>query len=243
MSQVRVVLVRPAEPMNLGAVARAMKNCDLDDLVLVDPKTDDLVTARRVAVHAEELLAAPRTEASIADAVKDCVWVVGTTSRLQRVRAHLTPREVAQRSGGLEGRIALVFGGEESGLSNDDLVRCHDVSTIPSGTEQPSFNLAQAVLVYGYELFQARLAPSPTRAAPGRASDGDAAKIELLLRDLLAAAGFADLDRPRHGVLDLVQPLRRAGLTTDEARLWQAALRALVPRRPTRAGKGSPALP
>jgi tRNA/rRNA methyltransferase len=220
----RVVLVRPAEPMNIGAVARAMKNCALDDLVLVAPRTDDFVTARRVAVHAEDLLASPQVVATLAEAISDCEWVVGTTSRAIPGRTSLTPREVADRAAG---RVAVVFGGEESGLSNDDLVRCHDLSTIPAGTEQPSFNLAQAVLVYGYELFLRSHAPA-AGARGLRAKEQELGRVESAVRELLDASGFADPDRPRHGVVDLVQPLRRAGLTPEEARLWQAALRTML---------------
>ncbi|MGC4113286.1 MAG: TrmH family RNA methyltransferase [Myxococcales bacterium] len=240
---VRIVLVRPAEPMNVGGVARAMKNCELDDLVLVEPRTDDWVTARRIAVHAEELLAQPQVVGSIAEAVADCVWVVGTSSREIPGRERIAPRQVGERCAQVEGRVALVFGGEESGLSNDDLVRCHALSCIPGGREQPSYNLAQAVLVYAYECLVARTSSAPppptdarTSPQPPPASGGGARGVperELQLiedatRQLLVASGFADPDRPRHGVLDLLQPLRRAGMTADEAKLWHAALRTVL---------------
>ena len=229
----RIVLVRPAEPMNVGGVARAMKNCELDDLVLVAPRTDDWVTARRIAVHAEDLLAAPHVVATLAEAVADCVWVVGTSSRELPGRERLSPRQVGERCAAAAGRVALVFGGEESGLSNDDLVRCHALSCIPGGREQPSYNLAQAVLVYAYEGLVARARPRP----PGdeqRATERELRLIEDATRELLVASAFADPDRPRHGVLDLLQPLRRAGLTADEAKLWHAAMRTALraARRP-----------
>ncbi len=229
--KVRIVLMRPAEPMNVGAAARAMKNCDLEDLVLVAPRTDDFVTARRVAVHAQDLLAAPRVVQTLPEAVADCRFVVGTSSRRLAGRTPLTPREVAEQARD-SGDVALVFGGEESGLSNDDLVRCHATSCIPSGLVQPSFNLAQAVMIYAYELFQAR--PRAVAEPPNRASERELSLVEAALREVLVAAGFADPDRTRHGVLDLLQPLRRAGSTPEEARLWLAALktvlRALRPR-------------
>ena len=120
-----------------------------------------------------------------------------------------------------------MFGGEESGLANDDLIRCHDISTISAGLEQPSLNLAQAVLVYGYELYQQASAPSGTKA-DSRAKEEEIGRLEAAMREVLGASGFADPDRPRHGVLDLVQPLRRAGLTPEEARLWHAALRTIL---------------
>jgi len=225
--KVRIVLLRPAEPMNVGGVARAMKNCALDDLLLVAPRTEDWVTARRIAVHAQDLLASPRIAPTLAEAIADCEWVVGTTSRVLPGRASLTPREVATRAASIAERVAVVFGGEESGLSNEDLLRCHDVSTIPSGLEQPSFNLAQAVLVYGYELFLGSHAPQEAKPVE-RAKEEELGHIERAMRELLGASGFANLDRPRHGVLDLLQPLRRAGLTPEEGRLWHAALRTIL---------------
>jgi TrmH family RNA methyltransferase len=231
LRQLHVVLVHPRDPLNLGAVARAMKNCELTRLTLVAPSEPDLVTARRVAVHAEELLAAPRRVTTLSEAVAGSVWVVGTTSRTLAGRPVLSPREVARQAllvarGG--GEVALVFGGEQSGLSNEDLTRCHALSSIPSGREQPSFNLAQAVMLYAYELLVAARDADETApvAQLERATDGEIAAVEEALRALLTASGFADPDRARHGVLELVQPLRRGALTSAEARLWLAALKA-----------------
>ncbi len=261
--RIQIVLVRPAEPMNLGAAARAMKNCGLSRLILVAPETTDWVTARRVAVHSEELLAAPRMVESLAEAVRTAQWVVGTTSRTLPGRVPLTPREVADSAARLDGEVALVFGGEESGLSNDDLLQCHAVSTIPTPraigraacTEsneaptaqrqststrgcggavlcdepavalQPSLNLAQAVLIYAYEMFQRSDSAFQLHDAPPRADEGELQRVECAIRDLLLASGFADPDRRGHGVRELASTLRRSGLSPSHARLWTAVLR------------------
>jgi tRNA/rRNA methyltransferase len=228
LPSVHLVLLRPAEPMNLGAVARAMRNFGLTRWTLVEPKTADLVTARRVAVHAQELIEALPVAPSLASAVASARWVVGTTSRGIEGRPALSPREVARQAVGVEGEVALVFGGEESGLSNDDLLQCHALSSIPSAPEQPSLNLGQAVLVYAYELYQATGAAAPSQPAQRerqRADDGALQQVERAIRELLAASGFPDPDRPGHGVRDLASGLRRAGLSPAEARLWVAALR------------------
>lgn len=235
MPSVHVVLLRPAEPMNLGAVARAMKNFGLARWTLVDPKTTDLVTARRVAVHAEELLDALPTAPSLASAVASARWVVGTTSRGIEGRPALSPREVARQALEVEGEVALVFGGEESGLSNADLLQCHALSSIPAAPEQPSLNLGQAVLVYAYELFHAAAAAPTAPAKQERADDGALQQAERAIRGLLEASGFPDPDRPGHGVRELASGLRRAGLTPSEARLWVAALRG-AERRLRRGG-------
>jgi tRNA/rRNA methyltransferase len=235
---VRIVLVRPRNPENLGAVARAMKNFGLDDWAVTALGTHDFAAARRVAVHAEDLLDRPRLVRDLDEAVADCAWVVGTTSRRVRGKRSLAPEEVAREAAARAGtgRTAIVFGDERSGLSRAEVERCHDLSAIPTGAAQPSLNLAQAVLLYAYE---ARLAfeAAPRRrasAAGGRAEKGatgaDLAGIEEALRAALRAGGF--LAGPeRHAVRDLLATLRRGPLSRREAALWVAALRTLARAR------------
>ena len=221
---VRIVLVRPRNPENLGAVARAMANFDLQDWAIVSLGTHDFASARRVAVHAETLLDRPRLVSSLDEAVADCTWVVGTSGRVGG--RLLSPAEVArgaaERSPGL---TAIVFGEERSGLDNDAIDRCHDLSVIPTDAAQPSLNLAQAVVVYAYALRRAALAGAEPRA-PGAvaATDAELERVEEALRSALRVGGF--LAGPeRHAVRDLAATLRRARLSRREARLWLAALR------------------
>jgi tRNA/rRNA methyltransferase len=231
----RIVLLRPRNPENLGAVARAMKNFGLSDWAIAELGTHDFAAMRRVAVHAEELLDRPRLVRTLDEAVADCAWVVGTSSRRLRGKRLLEPGEVAAealaRAG--EGRTAIVFGDERSGLTNEELRRCHDLSVIPAAPDQPSLNLAQAVLLYAWEVRRAAAAAGPARgrgAPPAGASDAELARVEAALREALRAGGF--LRGPeRHAVRDLADVLRRARLTRREARLWEAALRAIAPRK------------
>jgi len=224
---VRLVLLRPRNPENLGAAARAMKNFGLSEWAIVSLGTHDFASARRVAVHAEELLDRPRLCATLDEAVADCAWVVGTSSRRVRGRRRLSPAEVAREAvARAPARTAIVFGDERSGLANDDVLGCHDLSAIPSEAAQPSLNLAQAVLVYCYALRDASLAahPPPVRPRAAAATDAELTRVEEALRDLLRAGGF--LAGPeRHAVRDLADTLRRGRLTRREARLWLAALR------------------
>jgi tRNA/rRNA methyltransferase len=228
---VRIVLVRPRNPENLGAVARVMRTLGLDDWAIAALGTHDFAAARRVAVHAEDLLDRPRVVATLDEAVADCAWVVATSSRPVRGKRRLAPDEVARealaRAG--EGTIAIVFGDERSGLTNAEVDRCDDLSAIPSEAEQPSLNLAQAVLVYAWELRRAalRAAPAPRRRGDAAgATDAELAEVEEALRGALRAGGF--LAGPeRHAVRDLAATLRRARLSRREARLWLAALRTL----------------
>jgi tRNA/rRNA methyltransferase len=230
---VRIVLLRPRNPENLGAVARAMANFGLEDWAIAQLGTHDFRAARRVAVHAEDLLDRPRIVHGLDEAVADCAWVVGTSARRVRGKRRLAPDEVARealaRAG--DGRTALVFGDERSGLTNDDIHRCHDLSAIPTDDAQPSVNLAQAVLVYAYELRRAFLErsgglPAAARGAAAGADDAQLAAVESALRGALRTARF--LAGPeRHAVRDLVAALRRARLSRREAALWIAALRTL----------------
>ena len=212
----RIVLVRPRNPENLGAIARVMKNLGLDDWAIAEIGTHDFAAARRVAVHAQELLDRPRLVRTLDEAIADCAWVVGTSSRRARGKRLLSPAEVAREA--LErapGRTALVFGDERSGLTAAELQRCHDLSSIPTAPAQPSMNLAQAVVVYAWELRRAALA-----------TDAELQRVEEALRDALRTARF--LAGPeRHAVRDLVQTLRRGQLSKREARLWLAAMKKL----------------
>jgi tRNA/rRNA methyltransferase len=229
---VRIVLVRPRMPENLGAVARVMRNLGLEDWAVAALGTYDFAAARRVAVHAEDLLDRPRVVATLDEAVADCAWVVATSSRRVRGKRHLAPdavaREAVARAG--EGTTAIVFGDERGGLTNAEIERCDDISAIPSAEAQPSLNLAQAVLVYAWELRRAGLdagaGGARRRAAAPGATDAELTAVEGALRGALRAGGF--LAGPeRHAVKDLAATLRRARLSRREARLWLAALRTL----------------
>jgi tRNA/rRNA methyltransferase len=240
MDHFRIVLVRPRNPENIGAVARAMRNFELTDWAIVELGTHDFATARRVAVHAEELLDRPRLCATLDEAVADCAWVVGTSARKVRGKVRLRPEEVGQEATARRpGRTAIVFGEERSGLTAAEIDRCHALSAIPTGAAQPSLNLAQAVLLYAWEMGRAlRGAEQPPGDGPvarrrtgALATDADLQAVEGALRDLLRAGGF--LAGPeRHAVRDLAGVIRRGQPSPREARLWETALRKVGKRLP-----------
>ncbi len=231
----RLVLLRPRVSENVGAVARAMKNFSLREWALVEPEVTDWEGARRMAVHAEELLDTAVRAPSLEAVISDCVWVVGTSSRHVEGKRRISPEELATEAvrRAAEGPVAIVFGDERSGMTNLEVQRCHALSSIPTSGEQPSVNLAQSALLYAYELQRARLSavtrPPPPRARP--ASDSQLAGVQESLEGLLRRGGF--LSQPeRHGLRDLMAPLTRAELTAQEASLWNAALRAVGKRLP-----------
>ncbi|QSQ16791.1 RNA methyltransferase [Myxococcus landrumensis] len=235
---VRFVLMRPRNAENLGAAARALKNCGLSDWVWVTPEVEDLTPARRLAVHAEDVLDGARRAATLDEAIADCVWVVGTSSRKVEGKRRLPPRAVGEElvSRAAQGTVAVVFGDERSGLTNAEVERCHDLSAVPTAPEQPSINLAQAVLLYAYEVRVATLeqqAPPPG-PLPVAATDTELAQVESTLGEVLTSGGFLIDEQPgRTGLRDLFAPLRRSRLTRKEARLWLAAMHTLRKNRPS----------
>lgn len=154
--RLRIVLVQPQHPGNIGAAARAMKTMGFTDLALVAPDKFPHPEADVMAVAADDVLKAARVCATLEEAVADCGYVVGSSARLRSLpHDTLTPRELTQRlTTAVGGRIALVFGSERVGLSNEDLERCHALVSIPANPDFRVLNLAAAVQILCYELRQ-----------------------------------------------------------------------------------------
>jgi TrmH family RNA methyltransferase len=163
-SNVRIVLVEPEHPGNVGSAARALFTMGLAQLYVVKPACDPYSQDAYCLAHSaadvvKEIRVVPRLE----EALADTVFSVGTTRRTRRVGYPVfTPEEaVGQIHGrGADAPSAIVFGRESSGLTNPELALCSIQSTIPVATENHSLNLAQAVLVYSYVLYQASLTPA-----------------------------------------------------------------------------------
>ena len=174
----RIVLVRPQHPGNVGAVARAMKNMGLRNLVIVDPPTLDLERARWMATSGRDVLASARFTATVAEALDDCDWAVACTARSRRWRWPVVePSELAAKAFDTGGRTAILFGQEDFGLDNEALSHCQAIVQIPTDG-LASLNLSQAVLLVCARLFDEARARGwvPTEAArQGRRSGGPTA--------------------------------------------------------------------
>lgn len=234
MASLRLVLLRPRNADNLGAIARAMKNFGLTDWVVVSPNPELLEAPglHRLAVKSGDLLESVRRVETMAEATAGCTWVVGTTMRRIEGRKRLLPREVAAEALARDESVALVFGDERSGLSNEDLQQCHALSFIPSSDEQPSLNLSQAVVLYAYEWQVAWRDKTGGAPAPGAALAPDETwrATRRALEGCLQLGGFLRDDRS--AIDELLAPLVRARLTKHEAGLWSAAAHALTKRLP-----------
>ena len=211
----------------MGSVARAMKNFGLKNLVLVDSKIGSWNDAHQMAVHADEILENAATM-ELGEALAPAKWIVGTTNAPIPGTLEMTPREGAEAAA-VRGAPTLLFGGEIHGLDPAELLRCHVVSTVPAAPEQSSLNLAQAVGIYGAELFSAygNLA-SPSgelkKESALIASTEMLQRLEIALQRLLSSSAWSKAERPKNAVAALMQPFYRAQLTEKEARAWLVAL-------------------
>lgn len=225
-----VVLVRPQQEGNIGAVARAMANMGLTDLRLVEPAPELGDAAFSFAMHAHSILLGARRHPSLADALGEFDYVVATASLRDRLWPHpvVPPRELsghlAREAPGA--RVALVFGAEVSGLTSDELARASVLVSIPAAPANPTLNLAQAVLLITYELYVARGAPGAIALEP--VSRATVFQIEHLfgrLQELLAEVGFSRDTTIRRVARDLRLLLGRAALSEREAALLSGLLR------------------
>jgi tRNA/rRNA methyltransferase len=177
LSRARVVLIRPRTAANVGAVARAMRNLGLGDLALVAPEAEiDDPRGRLLATHSEDILDRARVVPDLDAAVGDCLLVAGTSAKsggLFRRQTVGPPEEILPRllSALAAGPVALVFGPESCGLSNEEVARCHFLIRIPTDEAHPALNLAQAVAICLYELRRAWLAQARPPAPPEAPAD------------------------------------------------------------------------
>ena len=225
-----IILVRPRNPNNIGAVARAMKNFGLDDLVIVAPHPPIWEEARS-AVGAEDLLARARVVEKLAEAVADRTLVIGTAdhTRLSKEQTPFTPAMLRRELVGSNERVALVFGPEKTGLTNSDLSFSHRVMSIPTQPDCPSMNLGQAVAICCYELTREEsLAQPPRTVVSDTVSVSDIEGLLHQLVNVLSVAGFFHTQHQSTMVEELRQSLLSRRLTQREAAILRGALRQIA---------------
>jgi len=153
MAQVRIVLCRPSHPGNIGAAARAMKTMGLSDLRLVAPEKFPAPEARWMATNAIDVLDQAKTHTTLAEAISDCIQAFALSARTREWSTQvLDARAAAAQAAQAGGPVAFVFGNEQAGLTNDEMLACQYLVHIPTDADFSSLNLAQAVQVVAYEL-------------------------------------------------------------------------------------------
>lgn len=221
VANLRIVLVRPRYSGNIGAIARAMGNFGMGSLVLVNPAPIQHRQAEMMAVHAREILDTMQVHTSLRAAVADCGLVIGTTRRPGLYREHavslrtLAPSLVAATT---TNQVALVFGPEDSGLSNEDLRSCQQLLTIPTDSTYTSLNVAQAVVLCCSEIFLATQNKEELLPPPLAVVERQEVMYEKLKQALLQI-GFLHRENPDHIMLALRRLFGRAGLEDRDVRV------------------------
>jgi tRNA/rRNA methyltransferase len=224
----RVVLVRSRNPLNIGASARAMTNFGFGHLRVVEPYDVGFRRARS-AVDAEPVLLSAEECAGVAEAVADCSLVVGTmegrgrTTELERLETVGAEMVEALRGGA---KVAVLFGSEKTGLSNEDLSHCQRVLRVPTETAQPSMNLGQAVAVVLYELVREKetVAAEDARTL---ATAGDRERVVGLLAEALDRSGWGEASGETTEE-KMRRLLLHMALTEANAREWIGVVRQIL---------------
>jgi TrmH family RNA methyltransferase len=229
LERVRIVLLRTQHPGNVGAAARAMKTMGLTDLVLVAPEKFPHPQAEAMATDAADLLAAARVVPDLETAVADCNRVAGASARLRSL-PHNTyaPREwVEHLNAEVGGRIALVFGPERIGLTNEEMHRCDELVSIPSNPQCPALNIAAAVQVLAYEL---RLGSGATlERAPERVpvENREMEHFYDHLERVMVRSGFLDLAQPKQLMPRMRRLFARGAPDANELNILRGILAAV----------------
>lgn len=233
LAGIRVVLVEPSHPGNIGGAARALKTMGLAHLAVVSPKRFPDPQAEWRAAGALDVLEAVQIFDSVDDAIADCHFVVGTSTRSRRIPwpvkgADGVAADILALPAG--SRVAVLFGRETNGLSNDELQRCHCHLQIPANPDYPSLNLAMAVQVVCYELYK-----QASGSAPAAAWDRPAATMAQMeglfshLEGTLVASGFLDPENPGQTMTRLRRLFNRVCLDDTEVQMLRGILHQLTP--------------
>lgn len=239
LNNIRIVLVNTSHPGNIGATARAMKTMGLTRLYLVEPLQYPCAEATARASGADDVLAGAIVCNNLLEAVAECRLVIGTSARERRLGwPLLLPDEAARQliQEAAQGEVALVFGRERFGLTNEELDACHFLVNIPANPDYSSLNLASAVQVLCYELRRNGGRPQP-HVQPVTEEDLPATAEEVEgfyghLEETLCHIGIMTAEEPKHTLLRRLRRLyQRTRLTSTEVNILRGILTATQKRR------------
>jgi tRNA/rRNA methyltransferase len=229
MQHIRIVLVRPQGIMNIGSVARAMKNVGITELTLVNPVAlPSHPDARVMAVRAHDILEHALIFSRLTDAIADCTWVIGTTRRSGKGREGVTdPRQMASEIADIaqQNKVAVVFGPEDRGLTNRDLDLCQRLVSIPSHKEYGSLNLAQAVMIICYEIYLATHQHGAASRTRRLATSEELEGMYYHMEEALLSIGFLDQNNPKRIMAVLRRIFSRARLNPREVKILRGICR------------------
>jgi tRNA/rRNA methyltransferase len=226
---VRIVLVRPRDARNVGASCRAMKCMGFTSLAIVPESLLDPEQARTLAHYAKDVLENARVYPDLSSALKDAVLVAGTTRRRGKSRKYFTlfPEQLGERIAAISsGTVAVVFGNEDTGLTDAELRLCHLAVTIPASPDFPSLNLSHAVQVICYEIHRALAGARLTPFAPIRGETLE--ELVSVITGSLRSIGFFTRVGPESMGVFFQDILGRAGLSVNEARRLGVTFRKIA---------------
>lgn len=231
LNRVRIILIGTSHPGNIGAAARAMKTMGLAQLHLVAPELYPHEKATEMAASATDVLEKAVVHKDLSSAIADCTLVIGASARTRKIPwPMLTPREMAEKiqAEASTATIAILFGREQSGLTNDELQRCHWHLNIPANPDYSSLNLAAAVQVIAYELRVAsvNLPPSTVEDYP-LATVAEMESFLLHLETTLIMLNFLRADAPRKLMTRLRRFFARARPDVMEINIFRGILTAI----------------
>lgn len=237
LDSVRIVLVNTSDCRNIGSAARAMKTMGLSQLILVDPIEMPNGQAQALAAGATDVLANAKVVSTLEEAIADCGLVIGTSARSRTLPwPMLDPRESGEKliKEVTEYPVALVFGRESSGLTNDELQLCHFHVQIPANPEYSSLNLAMAVQTLSYEVRMAFLAQSNAESNKQESQSSDDGEHYPIVDETermfehfeqaLKATGFIVPSHPGLVMTKLRRFINRARPDSKEVKMWRGML-------------------
>lgn len=239
LDQIRIVLVNTSHTGNMGSAARAMKTMGLSQMVLVDPQALPDGNANALAAGASDILANARVVATLDEAIADCGLVIGTSARSRTLSwPMLDPREAGEKlvAEGMQHPVALVFGRERTGLTNDELQKCHYHVAIPANPEYSSLNLAMAVQTLCYEVRMHWLQQQEKAGDSGMAVEYPSAEqlegFYQHLEQTLLKTGFITDDHPGQVMNKLRRLFNRARPEAVELNILRGILTSVQKPRP-----------
>jgi tRNA/rRNA methyltransferase len=229
IDHIAIVLYRPRYSGNIGAAARCGKNMGINRLIVVDPHLLDVEEMKRRATHvAADIIDEIQYYPDLEEALSGFQYVIGTTARLGSARGPVvSPREMAGRIAEIspENKIALLFGPEDAGLTNDDLRLCHLVVNIPTA-EFKSLNLSHAVMILCYEIFSSS-SSAAVHFKPKMATSRELEGMYGQIKDLLLTIGFLNSQNPDYWMMHIRRFLYRTDLQSREVRVIRGICRQM----------------
>jgi TrmH family RNA methyltransferase len=229
LNNIQIILVGITHPGNIGAAARAMKTMELSQLRLVQPKIFPSVEATARASGADDILANAQIFDTLADSIKDCHLVIGTSTRARHITwPTLTPKACAEKSRKFSGKVAIIFGREQSGLTNEELELCHFIVQIATNPTFSSLNVASAVQILAYELHESFINHSGTTVE----LEDPPASAEMMghfyqhLEQTLIDIEFLDPEKPKHLMRRLHRLFNRSQPIDSEINILRGILTA-----------------